>query len=75
MANRIKGIIVEIGGDTTKLQTALKGVNGQIKNTQSTLKDVERLLKLDPSNTTLLAQKAETINTGNWGNKKRSWKH
>ena len=35
MANRIKGITVEIGGDTTKLQTALKGVNGQIKNTQS----------------------------------------
>ena len=34
MANRIKGITVEIGGDTTKLQTALKGVNGQIKNTQ-----------------------------------------
>lgn len=51
MANRIKGITVEIGGDTTKLQTALKGVNGQIKNTQSALKDVERLLKLDPTNT------------------------
>ena len=32
IANRIKGITVEIGGDTTKLQTALKGVNGQIKN-------------------------------------------
>lgn len=61
MANRIKGIIVEIGGDTTKLQTALKGVNGQIKNTQSTLKDVERLLKLDPSNTTLLAQKQKLL--------------
>lgn len=42
MANRIKGITVEIGGDTTKLQTALKGVNGQIKNTQSALKDVRR---------------------------------
>ena len=38
MANRIKGITVEIGGDTTKLQTALKGVNGQIKNTQPALK-------------------------------------
>lgn len=48
MANRIKGITVEIGGETTKLQTALKGVNGQIKNTQSALRDVERLLKLDP---------------------------
>ncbi|MEG1560224.1 MAG: hypothetical protein RR398_05110 [Clostridia bacterium] len=35
MANRLKGITVEIGGDTTKLQTALKGVNGEIKNTQA----------------------------------------
>jgi phage-related minor tail protein len=42
VANRIKGITVEIGGDTTKLQTALKGVNGQIKSTQSALKDVEK---------------------------------
>ena len=38
--NRIKGITVEIGGDTTKLQTALKGVNTEIRNTQSQLKDV-----------------------------------
>ena len=55
--NRIKGITVEIGGDTTKLQTALKGVNTEIRNTQSQLKDVERLLKLDPGNTELIAQK------------------
>lgn len=34
VANRIKGITIEIGGDTTKLQTALKGVNSEIKNTQ-----------------------------------------
>jgi TP901 family phage tail tape measure protein len=61
MANRIKGITVEIGGDTTKLQTALKGVNGQIKNTQSALKDVQKLLKLDPTNTTLLAQKQKLL--------------
>ena len=46
--NRIKGITIEIGGDTTKLQTALKGVNTEIRNTQSQLKDVEKLLKLDP---------------------------
>ena len=46
--NRIKGITVEIGGDTTKLQTALKGINTEIRNTQSQLKDVEKLLKLDP---------------------------
>ncbi|MDE6748598.1 MAG: phage tail tape measure protein [Lachnospiraceae bacterium] len=56
-ANRIKGITVEIGGDTTKLQTALKGVNSEIRNTQTQLKDVEKLLKLDPGNTELLAQK------------------
>ena len=35
VANRIKDITVEISGDTTKLQNALKGVNGQIRNTQS----------------------------------------
>lgn len=45
--SRIKGITVEIGGDTTKLQSALKGVNSEIKNTQSQLKDVEKLLKYD----------------------------
>lgn len=42
VANRIMGITVEIGGDTTKLQTALKGVNGQIKSTQQQLKDVDK---------------------------------
>lgn len=57
MAGRIQGITVEIGGDTTKLQTALKGVNTEIRNTQSQLKDVDKLLKLDPGNTELLAQK------------------
>ena len=55
--NRIRGITVEIGGDTTKLQTTLKGVNTEIRNTQSQLKDVEKLLKLDPGNTELIAQK------------------
>ena len=57
MANRIQGITVEIGGDTTRLTTALKGVNSEIRNTQSQLKDVEKLLKLDPHNSELLAQK------------------
>ncbi len=61
MANRIKGITIEIGGDTTKLQTALKGVNSNIKDTQSQLKDVEKLLKLDPGNTELLAQKQKLL--------------
>ena len=59
--NRIKGITIEIGGDTTKLQTALKGVNTQIRSTQSQLKDVEKLLKLDPGNTELLAQKHKLL--------------
>lgn len=62
MAGRnIKGITVQIGGDTTKLQTALEGVNSKIKNTQAQLKDVEKLLKLDPGNTELLAQKHKLL--------------
>lgn len=43
MASRIKGITVEIGGDTTGLEKALKGVNSSIRNTQSSLRDVNRL--------------------------------
>ncbi|WP_044294483.1 phage tail tape measure protein [Robinsoniella peoriensis] len=61
MANRIQGITVEIGGDTTKLSNALKGVNSEIRNTQSQLKDVEKLLKLDPHNAELLAQKQRLL--------------
>ena len=61
MASRIKGITVEIGGDTTGLEKALKGVNSSIKTTQSALKDVERLLKLDPTNTELLTQKLKLL--------------
>ncbi len=61
MANRIKGITIEIGGDTTKLQTALKGVNSEIRSTQSQLKDVEKLLKLDPGNTELITQKHKLL--------------
>lgn len=61
MASRIKGITVEIGGDTTGLEKALKGVHSTIKNTQSSLKDVSRLLKLDPTNTELLSQKQKLL--------------
>lgn len=61
MASRIKGITVEIGGDTTGLDKALKSVNSSIKTTQSGLKDVNRLLKLDPSNTELLSQKQRLL--------------
>ena len=61
MSKRIKGITVEIGGDTTGLSKALGGVNKDIRDTQSQLKDVERLLKLDPTNTELLAQKQRLL--------------
>lgn len=61
MASRIKGITVEIGGDTTGLDKALKTVNSSLSKTQSALNDVNRLLKLDPSNTTLVAQKQQLL--------------
>lgn len=61
MADRIKGITIEIGGETSKLQDSLKNVNKQLKDTQSQLKDVDKLLKLDPSNMELLAQKQELL--------------
>lgn len=59
--NRIKGITIELGGDTTGLDKALKGTNDEIRNTQAQLKDVQRLLKLDPGNTELLAQKQRLL--------------
>ena len=58
---RIQGITIEIGGDTTKLQSALKGVESKLKRTQASLKDVNRLLKLDPGNTELLTQKQRLL--------------
>lgn len=54
---RIAGITVEIGGDTTKLSKALSNVNKSLKTTQSGLKDVDKLLKLNPGNVELLTQK------------------
>lgn len=56
MARNLKGITLEIGGDTSGLQKAMSGANKEIKNTQSQLKDVQRLLKMDPGNTELLRQ-------------------
>lgn len=60
-SGRIKGITIEIDGSTTGLSKALKGVDGQINRTNSALKDVNRLLKLDPGNTDLLRQKQELL--------------
>ena len=61
MAGRIKGITVEIGGDTSGLEKSLSAVNNSIKKTQGQLRDVNNLLKLDPLNTILLAQKQELL--------------
>lgn len=60
-SNRIKGITIEIGGDTSKLDKALKSTDDQLGRTQKSLKDVERLLKMDPGNTELLAQKQRLL--------------
>ena len=57
MANNIKGITIEIGGDTTKLDKALSGVNKEVRSTQAELREVNKLLKVDPKNTEALAQK------------------
>lgn len=58
---KVRGVTIEIGGDVTELSKALKGVNSDISKTQKELKDVEKLLKLDPSNTELLRQKHELL--------------
>ena len=57
MANDIKGIIVRIGADTTDLSKAMSSANRSISTTQKQLNEVQKALKLDPSNTELLAQK------------------
>ena len=57
----IKGITVEIGGDTTKLEKALSDVNKKTRDLQSELKGVNTLLKMDPGNVTLLKQKQDLL--------------
>jgi len=61
MASNIKGITIEIGGNTSKLQDALKGVNKTIYSCNSELKQLNQALKLDPKNTELLAQKQDVL--------------
>ena len=62
MAGNIKGITIEIDGNTTPLQKALSGVNKSIKDTQKQLKEVDKLLKVDPKNVELLRQKQDLLN-------------
>lgn len=63
MAGRIRGITVEIDGNTTGLQKSLKDVDKNIRDTQKDLRDVNKLLKLDPTNVNLLRQKHELLGT------------
>lgn len=60
-SSRIKGITVEIGGDTIGLNKALASTEKEIKSVQGQLKEVERLLKLDPGNTQLLEQRQRLL--------------
>lgn len=61
MAKNIKGITIEIGGNTTKLESALKDVNKIVYSTNSELRSLNQALKLDPKNTELLAQKQDVL--------------
>lgn len=61
MAGKIRGITIQLDGDTSGLTKSLQGANKEIKNTQGQLKDVEKLLKLDPTNTELLRQKQQLL--------------
>ena len=61
MASRIKGLTIEIGGNVTKLQSALSSLDSSLKNTQNNLRDVEKLLKLNPSSVELLTQKQKYL--------------
>ena len=69
-SGRIQGITIEIDGNTTKLSQSLKSVDGQINETQKALKDINKLLKLDPGNIELLTQKQKNL-TGAIDNTKK----
>ena len=71
MASRTKGITIEINGDVTKLDESLKGVNKSLGEASRGLQDVNRLLKLDPSNTELLSQKQDYLKRSIEGTKEK----
>ena len=70
-SGRIKGITIEIDGNTTKLSKSLADVDKSLKDTQTQLKDVNKLLKLDPTNVELLKQKHELLGKAVTDTKKR----
>ncbi len=61
MAGTVKGIIVEIGGDTSGLQKALRNVNSATSSLSKELRGINSLLKLDPTNTELVSQKQQVL--------------
>ncbi|KGO31544.1 hypothetical protein Q757_06585 [Oenococcus alcoholitolerans] len=61
MAGSIRGITIEINGDTTGLNNALKDVNSSVRSTQSELKTLNRDLKFNPDSFTLASQKADVL--------------
>ena len=60
-AGRIKGITIEIGGNTTKLVTALSKVDNALSKTQTNLRDINKALKFDPGNAELLKDKQNEL--------------
>ena len=60
-STKVRGITIELGADTSGLSKALKGINQEIGKTQKELKDVDKLLKLDPHNTELMEQKQRLL--------------
>lgn len=61
MADRIAGITIEIAADASKFQSTIRGLDSSLKTTQSNLRDINKLLKLDPKNTELLRQKQQEL--------------
>ena len=61
MAGDIKGITIKLGADSTQLTAAINKVDSALKKTKASLKDINRLLKLDPTNTELLRQKQKQL--------------
>lgn len=60
-STKVRGITIELGADTSGIQSALKGLNSSLSSTQKELKDIDKLLQLDPGNTELLAQKHNAL--------------
>lgn len=60
-SQRVKGITIEIGGDSTKLTKALASVDKALKTTQTNLRDIDKALKLDPTNVNLLKDRQKEL--------------